>query len=460
MQYQQPILIQEQRLKLSPQMYQSIKLMALPIAELNMRIKEEIEKNPALEIVSEKSTISLEEAQSEQIERRDAAEYFENSSDPGYITTSSRINSDASDMKQQFIEGVLSRPETLQDALLFQLRVQKITEKEREIGETLIYNLNSNGFYVEDPEILMPHEKKETLKKMVSLIRGFEPAGSCTRDYRESILVQIQLDQDADLRLCELVEKHFDKLEKKKYREICKSMKISAERLQKLIEGIKKYNPFPGSKYSQDEVRYVVPDIMVKEVEGEFVIILNDEEIPVLGINSFFNKLSNGKDNDEANQFVKGNIQDAKWFIKSIKQRNDTLLKITSALVDFQRNFFLKGPKYLAPLTLKDVAETVSVHETTVSRISNAKYIQTEWGLLPLKYFFSNSVSGASSNGTNYSKNGVKEILKEVIEENAGEKRLSDQKLSNLLKEKGVNIARRTVAKYRKELDINSSYTR
>ena len=296
----------------------------------------------------------------------------------------------------------------------------------------------------------------------MSIIQGFDPPGTCTSNYRESLLVQISLDPEAPEKLAELVENHLDQLEKNKTREIMKEMSLDEEQLQALTDYLKRYTPFPGREYANDEVKYVIPDLVVQQKEGEFIILLNDEEIPVLGVNAFFQELNRDKSEDhkDANQFVKANIQEAKWFIRSINQRNETLLKISSAIVEFQRNFFLKGPKYLAPLTLKDIAETVSVHETTVSRISNAKYIQTEWGILPLKYFFSNAVSGSGSDGSSYSKGGVKEIMKEIIEEYKGEKKLSDQKISDLLKQKGISIARRTVAKYRKELNIDSSYTR
>jgi RNA polymerase sigma-54 factor len=462
LQYQKPVIIQEQRLKLSPQMYQSIQLMSLPIQELNTRIQEELDKNPALEMVSEKPTLSLEEAESAENTRNDEYEYFENTSDPGFSTTSGRVDDEAADSKQKFIEGTLTRPESLQDNLLWQLRVQKLTDKERSIGETLIQNLDSNGFHIEPLENFIAAEDLQTAAGVCSLIQTFEPVGACTSDYKDSLMVQISLDPDAPEGLFKLVRDHLDKLEKNKIREIGKAMNLSESEVHDLVTYLKNFNPFPGSAYSTETVRYVIPDLMVKQKEGEFVIILNDEEIPVLGLNSFFQKLDkeNSADEKEATQFIKASIAEAKWFIRSINQRNETLLKISGAIVDFQRNFFLKGPKFLAPLTLKDIAETVSVHETTVSRISNAKYIQTEWGILPLKYFFSNQVPGSGVGGIQFSKGSVKEIMRELIEEYNGEKKLSDQKISEMLKNKGINIARRTVAKYRGELNIDSSYTR
>jgi RNA polymerase sigma-54 factor len=208
----------------------------------------------------------------------------------------------------------------------------------------------------------------------------------------------------------------------------------------------------------------VTPDVVVRRVEGDFRIVLNDDEIPALEVNPYYREMAESRENDaqkEARRFSKEKVRDARWFIRSINQRNATLMSIARSIVEFQRKFFLYGPKHLAPLTLKDVASEVEVHETTVSRIVNAKYIQTEWGIFPLKYFFSNSISGAGSSGSRYSKEAVKQIIKEIIEEYGNrKKRLSDQKISDILKKRGISIARRTVAKYRGELAIESSYYR
>jgi RNA polymerase sigma-54 factor len=200
---------------------------------------------------------------------------------------------------------------------------------------------------------------------------------------------------------------------------------------------------------------------MVKLKENQFVIILNDEEIPVLGVNPFFSDIQDSEETKQKDvkQFVSASLKDARWFINSIHQRNQTLLKVARAIVEFQRDFFVRGPKSIKPLTLKDIASEIGVHEATVSRITTSKYVQTEWGLFSLKYFFSNSISGAGSGGSRFSKEGVKQIIKEIIglEGGAG---LSDQKISDLLAKRGIQLARRTVTKYRKELDISSSYER
>ena len=454
MQYQKPVLVQEQKLKMNPQLYQSIQLMALPIQELKFKIQEELEKNPALEILEERSDLSLDDIGKRQSEEVD---YFENSSDPGYTRT---FDDEASDAKRKFMEGSLSRPETLQDHLLWQLRLQPIPEPWFEIGELLIQNLDEEGFHRTPPETLLKGGDPEILTQVMELIQKFDPVGVCTTDYRESIIVQAKLSPNTPPKTIQLLSDYFPLLEKNKHAEIARKMKLSDESVKKILDFIKTLNPFPGRLYATESSTYVIPDLMVKQKEGEFVLILNDEEIPVLGVNSFYTSiLRDGNKEAKLKDFVRSNLKNAKWFIRSINQRNETLLKIAKAVIEFQRDFFMKGPKHIAPLTLKDIADEVGVHETTVSRISNAKYMQTEWGIFELKHFFTNSISGAGSSGSRFSKEGVKLIIKEIIEEEKSA-RLSDQKISDLLAEKGINLARRTVSKYRKELDIDSSYRR
>lgn len=458
MQYQKPVIIQEQRLKMNPQLYQSIQLMALPLQELKFTIQQELERNPALEVVDDKADVSLDDAEDGQPEDYD---YFENSSDPGY---SRRLDQAASDSKQKFIEGALARPESLHEHLLWQLRVQPIPKVWFETGELLINNLDENGFHREDPAIVVGEKRAQLLPDLFRIIQSFEPIGACTRDYRESLIVQASLNPEAPSRTVEVLRDWLDLLERGKYAEIARKLKVPEDQVRRILEFVKTLEPFPGRQYSTDHPTYVIPDLMVKLKDGEFVIILNDEEIPVLGVSDFFTEIlrknREKKPEKELKTFVNNSVKDARWFIRSISQRNDTLLKIAKAIIEFQRDFFLRGPKYLVPLTLKDIANEVSVHETTVSRISNQKYVQTEFGIFELKYFFSNSISGAGSSGSRFSKEGVKQIIKEIIEQDGSARSLSDQKIAEVLSKKGIKLARRTVAKYRKELDIQSSYGR
>jgi RNA polymerase sigma-54 factor len=301
-------------------------------------------------------------------------------------------------------------------------------------------------------------EQMLAVERMLNMIRNFDPVGTCTADYRESLKIQSRLMIDPPDGIEDALL-YLDVLEKGRFQDVAKKMGRKEEEIRMIFERIKELSPFPGRQFSSGETRFVVPDVQVLKKEGNFVIKLNEEEIPVLGINPFFMKISDEKNEEkQTRDFVRKNIKEARWFIQSINQRNHTLLKVSRAIVEFQRSFFVNGLKYLAPLTLKDIAAEIGVHETTVSRTANGKYMQTEWGIFEIRYFFTNSISGAGSSGSRYSKEGVKEILKEFI---LGEERkLSDQEIADHLAKRGIPIARRTVAKYRNELDLGSSYNR
>jgi len=457
-QYQKPALVQQQKLKMSPQMYQSLQLMALPIQDLRIKIQEELERNPALEVEDKGAELSLESLEGEH--KNDDYDTFENSSDPGYVS-SGPLDEEAAENKRRFLEGALSYSESLQEHLMWQLRVQPISDTLFRAAEKLIYNLDENGFHIVEPSSLMTQREKPYLEQALELVRQLDPPGVCTRDFRESLLVQAELSPEAPPHTEKLLEQHFNLLEKQDPKAIARSMKISEEQAGEIIDFIHSLTPYPGRLYSSETTTYVVPDVMVRREEGEFKIVLNDDEIPLLQVNSEYEQMASEKTlhDKETRRFIKQSVRDARWLINSVEQRNRNLVKIAYVIAEFQHKFFLYGPKHLAPLTLKDVAEEVGVHETTVSRIVNAKYIQTEWGIFSLKYFFSNAVSGSGSGGSSYSKEGVKEIIRELIEEQRDSSgRLSDQKISDMLKKRGISIARRTVSKYRKELDIGSAY--
>ncbi|MBN1699239.1 MAG: RNA polymerase factor sigma-54 [Spirochaetales bacterium] len=452
------VMRQEQKLKMTPQLYQAIKLMSLPLLDLRTTIQEEIEKNPALEIIEDKTVVSIND-----ITKKNNEEYslFEDTSDPGYPRYNKPDGNE--DTKRKFIEGTLSRPESLQDHLLWQLRLQPIPKSWAQLGEMLISNLDENGFHIESPEKLIREGEVKLLEQVIKIIQTFDPIGVCTGDYKEALLVQIRYHSEAPPNALSVVENYMDLLEKGKYKIIASKMKISEKEVLAIVDFLSELEPLPGRNYATDPPTYVIPDVMVRLKDGEFVLILNDEEIPVLGINPFFTDIMGDerhKNEKDLNNFVNSSIKNAKWFIQSIKRRNETLVRVCRAIVEFQRDFFRKGPKYLVPLTLRDIAEEVGVHDSTISRISNGKYIQTEWGIFELKFFFSSSVPGNGLNHNQVAKQSVKIIIKEIIEKEGAEKHLSDKKIADMLEERGIKLARRTVAKYRKELDIMSSYDR
>ena len=462
---QSPGLVQEQQFRMNPQFLQVLKLMELPLMELRERIEEEFDKNPALEILKDKSVVSLDEAIKPRNE--DDENYFAESSDSGFV---SKAGEAAAEKQRSFIEGSLSRPETLQEHLMWQLRLEPIQGDLRRLGELLIQNLDDNGFHKEPLDSLFKKGNKANIEKAVKLIQSFDPVGTCTSGYKESLKVQIALLPGSASKMAEAID-YLDLLERGKFAEAAKKLGITKKEVLNIFSRIKDLSPFPGHSFTSiasAEVRYVIPDVQVLRQDGELVIILNNSRIPVLGINPFYKKLSAEKINKKkgekeksdksAKDFAREKVKEARWFIDAINLRNHTLLRTTRAIVEIQRDFFLKGPKYLAPLTLGDIAAEIGVHEATVSRTAHGKYMQTERGIFELRYFFSNSISGQGSGGSKYSKSGVKEIIRELVSQE--ERHLTDKRITELISAKGINIARRTVAKYRNELDVNSSYKR
>jgi RNA polymerase sigma-54 factor len=335
----------------------------------------------------------------------------------------------------------------------------------RAVCETLIQNLDQDGFHKEPVELLFketpgrPCPSPEQIAEGIKLVQSLDPAGTCTADYRESLKVQVRLLPGVPPGIERTLD-YLELLEREKFAEVARNLGRTEGEVRIFFDRIKELSPFPGRSFASSDVRFVVPDVQVVKKEGEFVIILNNEEIPVLGLNPFFMQIAEGpkKSGGGARDFVRENIKEARWFIHSVNQRNHTLLRVTRAIVEFQRPFFVNGPKFLAPLTLRDIARELGVHETTVSRIANGKYMQTEWGIFEIRYFFTNSISGTGSGGSRYSKEGVKEIIRELI--SAEGRHFSDQEISGLLAKQGIPLARRTVAKYRSELDLGPSYTR
>jgi RNA polymerase sigma-54 factor len=457
-QLQRPSFIQEQRLKMSPQIYQSIKLMELPVVDLREQIEEEIERNPALELLEDHSTVSLDEAVKPLKEEDD---YFELGSDSGFAR---RGGKEASDEQHRFIEGSLSRPETLQEHLIWQLHLEPVDEELRQICETLIQNLDEDGFHKEPVDLLFRElpggpPSPERIATGIKLVQSLDPAGTCTANYHESLKVQIGLLPDAPAGIEEALD-HLELLEREKFAELAKKLDRTENEVRLFFSRIRELSPFPGRSFAPAEVRFVVPDVQVIKKEGDFAILLNDEEIPVLGLNPFFMKIAEGpkRGGGIVRDFARENIREARWFIQSVNQRNHTLLRVARAIVEFQRPFFVNGPKALTPLTLRDIAKELGVHETTVSRIANGKFMQTEWGIFEIRYFFTNSISGTGSTGSRHSKEGVKELIRELLA--AEGRHCSDQEIAGMLAERGIPLARRTVAKYRSEMDLGSSYTR
>ncbi|MDR0551537.1 MAG: RNA polymerase factor sigma-54 [Spirochaetaceae bacterium] len=449
----------KQTQKMSLEQTRSLEILQMPLIELRGRITQELDENPALEALDEKSDISLDALEKP---ANETAEYFETTSDSGYTST---VYSGFSGDNAPFIEGAPARAETLREGLLWQLRLTALPEPVRAAGEALIQNLNTDGFNIVPLDelaaspIMPAGTTSEILAAAVDAVRRLDPAGCCVDNYKQSLEAQAFIRYPEDAAEITALLAYLEELEKGKFAYVSKKLNIDEAEITELWTLVKTLSPFPARTidYSgEDEARYVIPDIQVVNKDGEQTILFNDEQIPVLGLSPFFveHKFAKG----EERNFVREKIRDARTFIDSIHRRERTLLRVTRAIVNFQKKFFLYGPKFIVPLTLGDIASELNLHETTVSRTANGKYVQTEWGIYELRRFFTNSISGSGSAGSRYSQEAVKEIIKEILLE--AEHKLSDSEISGLLKERGISLARRTVAKYRSQMDIGSSYTR
>lgn len=435
MQYQRPMLRQEQRQKMSLQLIQSINLLPLTVTELKQRIEEELERNPALEAAEDRSLVSFDELDARSGHRVRATASF-----------------DDEDTQRRFLEGVLSRGESLHDHLSWQLRLHPLSEEALEAGERIISNLDANGFHLEPVASLFPTTvSAERITPLLELIQTLDPKGCAVSDWKESLVVQMRL-EGFEPHHERLVTDYWEALERKRYKEIASGLKLTEDEVLTLVEDLKALNPFPGRAYSLQPPAYVVPDALIGFKNGTLQLVLNEEEIPILRVGGDFQEgFELAVEDKEAKQFVRQKVADAERFIQNLRYRKNTLFKVCRAIMEFQVDFFRRGPKYLKPLTLKDVAQELEVNESTVSRVTTGKYVQTEWGIYELKHFFSNAVSS-----NEFSKEGVKETIREILADHQADhkegKKLSDQKISDLLSQRGIEIARRTVTKYRLEL--------
>jgi RNA polymerase sigma-54 factor len=470
---------QKLSLKLSPQQIQLMKLLQLPTVALEQRIKEEMEINPALEegaaetedTNDEFDNTTTDEETNDDDQRQDfeLSDYLDDDEDGAYKL---KANNKSPDEERREIPFSVGR--SFQDLLEEQLGLKDIEDREYQIGLFLIGNLDDDGYLRRDLDSIVddiafsqniPTNEKE-LSKMLSIIQDFEPSGIGARDLRECLLIQLKRKdvQTMTIELAtEVVEKYMDEFSKKHYDKIAKKLEIEDEELFKdVIHEITKLNPRPGNSMAdgQKSLQQIIPDFTLSNEDGILQVTLNGRNAPDLRISKEYSKMSEeysrtkNKSSKEASVFVKEKLDGAKWFIDAIQQRNQTLLFTINAIINYQREYFLEGDETrLKPMILKDIAEITNLDISTVSRVANSKYIQTPFGTFLLKTFFSESLS--NDDGEEVSTREVKKILQEVISAEDKKKPLTDEKLVKILKQSGYNIARRTVAKYREQLEIS-----
>jgi RNA polymerase sigma-54 factor len=462
-----------QQLIMTPQLQMAIKLLQLSRLELMETVRQELEENPALEEVQETinaeaapeindqapegpasaKEVTIEEKISDDI---DWSNYL------GEYNTPGKINFESENKESPKFEAFIAPKESLNEHLLWQLLMTRPTEEEEKIGSIIIGNLNSNGYLDVPIEDLarMSESLPEKVEAVLDLIQTFDPIGVGARDLKECLLLQAKhLGVDNTL-ITEIINSHLGNLEKKNYKAICRALKISMDDVISAVNIIRGLEPRPGRQFSDDTPQYIIPDIYVYKFDDEFVITLNDDGMPKLRVNSFYKKtLTRGKKiSGEAEDYIQDKLRSAAWLIKSIHQRQKTIYRVMESILRFQREFFEKGIAYLRPMVLRDVAHDIEMHESTISRVTTNKYAYTPQGIYELKYFFNSSIQRL--HGGAIASASVQEKIRQIIAGEDPKKPYSDDKISKLLKELHINIARRTVAKYREMLNVLPSNKR
>jgi RNA polymerase sigma-54 factor len=466
-----------QQLVITPQLQQAIKLLQLTRLELVDMLSQEMKENPMLE-EEEEARESAEEPVSEQVEAEPSSDdrpmpevkgegegvrefdwenYIEN-----YNMGPLPRQTDGDGEERPSFENFLTKRTTLADHLHWQLQLSHSTEEEQSAGAWIIGNLDDDGYLkmgLEDisAEVQVPLEVVEGVLRKIQL---FDPIGVGARDLRECLLIQLEQMSPRDPVAEKIVSEHLALLKNRNYVAIAKRLGVSAERVSRAAFLISKLEPKPGRAFGGDVVQEIIPDVYIYKVEGDYVVHLNDEGIPRLRVNPYYrNILSESRSGPEGDRkYIQEKMRSALWLIRSIHQRQRTIFKVAKSIVKFQKEFLDRGIQYLKPLVLRDVAEDIQMHESTISRVTHNKYAHTPQGIYELKYFFNTGIT--STQGESLASESVKNLLREIIAKEDPRKPYSDEKLVEILKGMNIHIARRTISKYREMMKILSSNER
>ncbi len=474
-----------QHLTMTPQLQQAIKLLQLSTLELQQEIQDVLDSNLMLEVAEdnedESARSSSEIRQDDVPDNQEASQEqdamqtenlpeelpVDSNWDDVYDNIQTSSGSSALTDEDRDYEIGDRNTESLQDHLHWQMQMSNFSDRDLLIAETIIDSINEDGFlgsttdelqaeFPEDMEI-----EQDEIIAVLHRIQTFDPPGVAARDLRESLILQLrQLNDESWMHKTAqtLLEQHFDLLANRDFAQIMRKMKIDEESLKEIIDIIQALNPRPGSQISSSKPEYIVPDVIVRKVKGKWKVELNPDAAPRLRINAQYANLIKDVKNRADNDYLKNHLQEARWFLKSLTSRNETLLKVATAIVERQRAFLEYGEEAMKALVLHDIAEAVDMHESTISRVTTRKYMHTPRGIFELKYFFSSHVS--TSDGGECSATAIRALIKKLIaDENPG-KPLSDSKIASVLSEQGINVARRTVAKYREAMAIPPSNER
>jgi RNA polymerase sigma-54 factor len=463
-----------QQLVMTPQLQMAIRLLQLSRLELVDTIRQELEENPVLEEVQddgpdegvdrgeELAEHGREEAAAEvTIEEKipdevDWSNYLDEYNTPGKVTNENE------EREGPKYEAFVSNKESLSDYLLWQLLMISPTPQQERIGSLIIGNLNRDGYLDAPLEDLAETggESLEDVEAVLAILQTFDPVGVCARNLRESLLIQLAHYGCEDPHAEIIVRDHLGHLENRNFKAIARALKVDIERVVAAVNVIKGLEPRPGREFSDETPQYISPDIYVYKTDDDFIIVLNDDGLPRLRVNSFYqNAMGKGGElGGGAKDYMQERMRSAAWLIKSIQQRQKTIYRVMESILKYQREFFDRGVSHLKPMILRDVAEDIEMHESTISRVTTNKYVHTPQGIFELKYFFNSSIN--RTNGDTIASASVQDRIRRIIEAENPKKPYSDEKISKLLKEADIDIARRTVAKYREMMKILPSNKR
>ena len=472
---------QTQRLVMTPMLQQAIKLLPMTRLELVAAIRGELEQNPLLEEEETPEVTAAAEVEAEQTPPAETQETLKKQEavyeEQATLGDKTKEKSDEVDwdtyMQNDLYEGRTGEPnaefpsientlrqkESLESHLMWQLSMTAATEEEETLGEIIIGNLNEDGYLEESLEDLAKEAgvDVERMEDALALVQGFDPAGVGARNVKECLLLQVANAKLKGTLVEKLTRDHLEELDERNFKKLAKALEVDVDDVVTAMRVIKEFDPKPGLAFNPEETVYITPDLFVVRMDNEYQVYLNDEDIPRLRINNYYQSIlkNKSKDTSQTRDYVEEKLKSAQWMIKSIEQRRQTMLKVGRSICKFQRDFLEKGLSHLKPLVLKDVAEDIGMHESTISRVTTNKYIHTPQGLFELKYFFHSAVSGRE--GEEMSSVRVKEMIRKICREEDPGKPYTDDQIVNILDGMSVKIARRTVTKYRKELKIPST---
>ena len=463
-----------QQLAMTPQLQQAIRLLQLSTLELQQELQQALESNPLLEQIDTHEEIDTRETQdSETLDTADALEQKEMpeelpldaSWDTIYTAgTPSGTSGDYIDDELPVYQGETTQ--TLQDYLMWQVELTPFSDTDRAIATSIVDAVDDTGYLTVPLEDILESMGDEEIdidevEDVLKRIQRFDPVGVAAKDLRDCLLIQLsQFDKTTpwleEARL--IISDHLDLLANHDFRTLMRVTRLKEDVLKEAVNLIQSLDPRPGQSIQTGEPEYVIPDVLVRKHNGHWTVELNSDSIPRLQINQHYASMCNNARNDGDSQFIRSNLQDAKWLIKSLESRNDTLLRVSRCIVEQQQAFFEQGEEYMKPMVLADIAQAVEMHESTISRVTTQKYLHSPRGIFELKYFFSSHVN--TEGGGEASSTAIRALVKKLIAAENPAKPLSDSKLTSLLSEQGIMVARRTVAKYRESLSIPPSNQR